>query len=40
VQRGASMGKDTEISYSDLFDKIEAQQVLDATIQGTNCTAT
>jgi cell division protease FtsH len=29
------MGKDTEIGYSDLLDKIEAQQVNDVAIQGT-----
>jgi cell division protease FtsH len=34
VQKSASMGKDTEITYSDLFDKVQSQQVLDATIQG------
>jgi cell division protease FtsH len=35
VQRGASMGKPTDIGYSDLLDKIDAQQVQNATIQGT-----
>jgi cell division protease FtsH len=35
VQRGSSMGKAQEIGYSDLLDKIEAGQVQDATIQGT-----
>jgi cell division protease FtsH len=34
VQRGASMGKDTEINYSDLFDKVQNGQVQDAAIQG------
>jgi cell division protease FtsH len=34
VQKSANMGKDTEIVYSDLFDKVQNQQVLDATIQG------
>ena len=35
VQRGASLGgKDTEVSYSDLFDKIQNQQVQDAVVQG------
>ena len=34
VQKGANMGKDQEISYSDLFDKVQNQQVLDAAIQG------
>jgi cell division protease FtsH len=36
VQKSASMGKDTEIPYSDLFDKVQNQQVLDASIQGTD----
>jgi cell division protease FtsH len=36
VQRGTNMGgKDQEVSYSDLLDKIDAQQVQDVTIQGT-----
>jgi len=35
VQRGTTMGKDTEVSYSDLLDKIDAGQVQDVTIQGT-----
>jgi len=35
VQKGSSLGgKDTEISYSDLFDKVQSQQVQDASIQG------
>ena len=34
VQKGASMGKDTEYTYSDLFDKVQNQQVQDASIQG------
>ena len=34
VQKSATMGKDTEIPYSDLFDKVQNQQVLDASIQG------
>ena len=34
VQKSANMGKDTEIPYSDLFDKVQSQQVLDASIQG------
>ena len=34
VQKSSSMGKVTEIPYSDLFDKVSNQQVLDATIQG------
>ncbi len=35
VQRGTNMGKDTEVPYSELLDKIDAQQVQDVTIQGT-----
>ncbi|HET7103604.1 MAG TPA: ATP-dependent zinc metalloprotease FtsH [Terracidiphilus sp.] len=36
VQKGTSMGgKDAEVSYSDLLDKIDAGQVQDVTIQGT-----
>ena len=34
VTRGASMGKEVEYSYSDLFDKVQNNLVLDATIQG------
>jgi cell division protease FtsH len=34
VQRGSNMGKDAEIPYSDLFYKVQNQQVLDAAIQG------
>jgi cell division protease FtsH len=35
VQRGTNMGgKDADVSYSDLLDKIDAQQVQDVTIQG------
>ena len=34
VNKSASMGKPTDIGYSDLLDKIDAQQVQDATIQG------
>ena len=34
VQKSANMSKDTEIPYSDLFDKVQNQQVLDASIQG------
>jgi cell division protease FtsH len=34
VQRGASMGKEQEYSYSDLYDKVQSGQVLSATIQG------
>jgi cell division protease FtsH len=36
VQRGASMGKDTEIKYSDLCNKVQQGQVLDAEIQGSD----
>ncbi len=36
VQKGAmGTGKDSEVAYSDLLDKIDAQQVQDVTIQGT-----
>jgi cell division protease FtsH len=35
-QRGASMGKDTEIPYSDLYNKVEQGLVLDAAIQGSD----
>ena len=36
VQRGTNMGgKDADISYSDLLSKVDAQQVQDVTIQGT-----
>ncbi len=34
VQRGSNMGKDSEISYSDLYNKVKQNQVLDAEIQG------
>jgi cell division protease FtsH len=34
VQRSASMGKEVEYSYSDLYEKVSNGQVLDATIQG------
>jgi ATP-dependent Zn protease len=34
VERGASLGKDTEIGYSDLFGRVQNGQVLDAAIQG------
>jgi cell division protease FtsH len=34
VSKGANMGKDHEIGYSELFDKVQSGQVLDATIQG------
>ena len=36
VQRGANMGKDTEIPYSELYSKVQQGQVLDAVIQGTD----
>ncbi len=34
VQKSTGMTKDVEISYSDLFDKVQQGQVLDAAIQG------
>jgi ATP-dependent Zn protease len=34
VQRNANMGKDAEYSYSELFNKVQSGQVLDAVIQG------
>jgi ATP-dependent Zn protease len=34
VQRSASMAKDAEYSYSELFNKVQSGQVLDAVIQG------
>ncbi len=34
VERGANLNKEPEYSYSDLFDKVQTNQVLDATIQG------
>jgi ATP-dependent Zn protease len=34
VSKNASMGKDAEYSYSDLYDKVQNGQVLDAIIQG------
>ncbi|HEV2488066.1 MAG TPA: ATP-dependent zinc metalloprotease FtsH [Terracidiphilus sp.] len=34
VQKSATMSKDAEIPYSDLFDKVQSQQVMDASIQG------
>src|ERR1700689_2960754 len=33
VERGANMGKEQEYSYSDLYDKVVNNQVLDAAIQ-------
>jgi len=36
VQRSSSMGKDTEIPYSDLYNKVQQGQVLDAAIQGSD----
>ena len=36
VQKGASMGKDTEVPYSELYSKIQQGQVLDAQIQGSD----
>ncbi|MGC9159495.1 MAG: ATP-dependent zinc metalloprotease FtsH, partial [Terracidiphilus sp.] len=34
VSKNSSMGKETEISYSDLYNKVKQGQVLDAVIQG------
>jgi len=34
VQKSNGQGKDAEIQYSDLFDKVQQGQVLDAAIQG------
>jgi len=34
VEKGANMGKEPEYAYSDLYDKVQNGQVLDATIQG------
>jgi ATP-dependent Zn protease len=34
VERSATMGKETEVAYSDLFTKVQNGQVLDATIRG------
>jgi cell division protease FtsH len=34
VERGANLNKEQEYSYSDLFDKVQNNQVLDATVQG------
>ncbi len=34
VQRGASMGKEQEYTYSELYNKVQAGQVQDAVIQG------
>jgi len=34
VSKSQGMGKDTEVPYSDLFDKVQNHQVLDAAIQG------
>jgi len=34
VERGANMSKEPEYSYSDLFDKVQSNLVLDAVIQG------
>jgi len=36
VARSTAMGKPSEIPYSELLDKIDAGQVQDATIQGTD----
>ncbi|MFP5249916.1 MAG: ATP-dependent metallopeptidase FtsH/Yme1/Tma family protein, partial [Acidobacteriota bacterium] len=34
VQRGANMGKNPEVPYSDLYAKVQAGQVQDAIVQG------
>ena len=34
VQRGTGMGKEPEIPYSDLFDKVQQGAVMDAAIEG------
>jgi cell division protease FtsH len=36
VSKGAAVGKDKEIPYADLYNKVKAQQVLDAEVQGTD----
>jgi cell division protease FtsH len=36
VQRGTNMGKDTEIPYSDLYNKVQQGLVQDAAIQGSD----
>jgi cell division protease FtsH len=36
VQKGTNMGKETEIPYSDLYNKVQQGLVQDATIQGTD----
>jgi cell division protease FtsH len=36
VQKGTSMGKETEIPYSDLYNKVQQGLVQDATIQGSD----
>ncbi len=38
VSKSANMGKDNEIPYSDLYNKVENGQVLNATIQGEKLT--
>ncbi len=35
VSKGTNMGKEPEYSYSELLDKVQAGQVQDVTIQGT-----
>ena len=35
-QKNATMGKDTEIKYSELYNKVQQGQVMDAEIQGTD----
>ncbi len=34
VERSTNMGKEPEYAYSDLYDKVVNNQVLDAAIQG------
>jgi cell division protease FtsH len=36
VQKSQGMGKETEISYSDLYNKVQQGQVMDAAIQGSD----
>ena len=38
VSKSANMGKDNEVPYSDLYNKVENGQVLNATIQGEKLT--
>jgi ATP-dependent Zn protease len=34
VERGTTLNKDSEFGYSDLFEKVQSGQILDAVIQG------